>query len=158
MIRQQSVALYPILPVSSYEVLDPAHRWFPAAAALRASSYERLIAPLVAQVRAEQGMARQWLCRRVSHVAGTASLVVRHRAPERAKRRQSRAAPGRCALQAPDPRLPEAVRRLLNNRLPDLLTNAQKESRVHNLLTALKRDGKIVRSGQGLSSARWRLG
>ncbi len=49
-------------------------------------------------------------------------------------------------------------RRLLNNKLPELLTDEQKESKVHNLLTALKREGKIVRSGQSLSSARWRLG
>ena len=49
-------------------------------------------------------------------------------------------------------------RRLLNNKLPELLTDEQKESKVHNLLTALKRAGKIVRSGPSLSSARWRLG
>ena len=33
--------------------MDPAHRWFPADEALRASSYERLLPPLVARIRAE---------------------------------------------------------------------------------------------------------
>lgn len=47
------MALHPLLPASPYEVLDPAHRWFPADEALRASAYERLMPPLVAQVRAE---------------------------------------------------------------------------------------------------------
>ena len=47
------MALHPLFPTSPYEALDPAHRWFPADEALRASSYERLIPPLVAQVRAE---------------------------------------------------------------------------------------------------------
>jgi type III restriction enzyme len=47
------VALHPAFPTSPYEVLDPSHRWFPADEALRESAYEKLLPPLVAQVRAE---------------------------------------------------------------------------------------------------------
>jgi type III restriction enzyme len=47
------VALHPSFPASPYAVLDPSHRWFPADEALRDSAYEKLIPPLVAQVRAE---------------------------------------------------------------------------------------------------------
>jgi type III restriction enzyme len=47
------VALHPAFPASPYEVLDPSHRWFPADEALRESAYEKLLPPLVAQVRAE---------------------------------------------------------------------------------------------------------
>ncbi len=45
------MAWHPSLPRSPYEPFDPAHRWFPADEALRASSYERLLPPLVARVR-----------------------------------------------------------------------------------------------------------
>ena len=47
------MALHPRLPRSPYAALDPAHRWFPADEALRAASYERLLPPLVARIRAE---------------------------------------------------------------------------------------------------------
>jgi type III restriction enzyme len=47
------MALHPKLSKSPYEILDPAHRWFPADEALRASSYERLLPPLVARIRTE---------------------------------------------------------------------------------------------------------
>lgn len=50
---QSTLALLPLLPKSPYEALEPAYCWFPADEALRASSYERLLPPLVAQVRAE---------------------------------------------------------------------------------------------------------
>ena len=45
------MALHPNFPRSPYEPLDPAHRWFPADEALRASAYERLLPPLVARIR-----------------------------------------------------------------------------------------------------------
>ena len=52
------MALHPALPRSPYEPLDPAHRWFPADEALRASSYERLLPPLVfSDAEAEQLVA-----------------------------------------------------------------------------------------------------
>ena len=47
------MALHPSFPLSPYDELEPAHRWFPADEALRESAYERLVPPLVAQIRAE---------------------------------------------------------------------------------------------------------
>ena len=47
------MALHPRLPRSPYEALEPAFRWFPADEAMRASSYERLMPPLVARIRTE---------------------------------------------------------------------------------------------------------
>ena len=47
------MALHPEFPRSPYAPLDPAHRWFPADEALRASAYERLLPPLVARIREE---------------------------------------------------------------------------------------------------------
>ena len=47
------MALHPSFPLSPYETLRPEHRWFPAAEELRASSYEKLIPPLVAKIREE---------------------------------------------------------------------------------------------------------
>lgn len=47
------MALHPDLPKSPYLPLRPEHRWFPADEALRASSYERLLPPLVARLRTE---------------------------------------------------------------------------------------------------------
>lgn len=50
------------------------------------------------------------------------------------------------------------LRRLLTKKFPDALSESQKEHKLHNLLTALRRAGKIVRTGKGLSGALWRLG
>ena len=47
------MALHPDLPASPYETLLPAQRWFPADESLRASSYEKLLPPLVANIRSE---------------------------------------------------------------------------------------------------------
>lgn len=47
------MALHPHFPRSPYAVPDPAERWFPANEALRATAYEKLLAPLVAKVRDE---------------------------------------------------------------------------------------------------------
>lgn len=47
------MALHPDLPRSPYELLRPEHRWFPADEALRESSYEKLLPPLVARIREE---------------------------------------------------------------------------------------------------------
>ncbi len=51
----------------------------------------------------------------------------------------------------------DKLRKMLANKWPEVLTEEQKENKLHNLLTALKRDGRIVRVG-GKSDARWRLG
>ena len=45
------MALHPDFPDSPHAILDPAIRWFPADEALRASSMEKLMPPLVAQLR-----------------------------------------------------------------------------------------------------------
>ena len=47
------MALHPSFPASPYEMLDPTQRWFPAAEELRASAYEKLLPPLVANIRVE---------------------------------------------------------------------------------------------------------
>lgn len=47
------MALHPEFPVSPYDVLEPDHRWFPAAEELRSTAYEKLLPPLVAKIRTE---------------------------------------------------------------------------------------------------------
>jgi type III restriction enzyme len=47
------MTLHPNFPESPYAELLPEHRWFPAAEELRASSYEKLLPPLVAKIREE---------------------------------------------------------------------------------------------------------
>ena len=45
------MALHPNFPSSPHEILDPSVRWFPADEALRETSADRLIPPLVAELR-----------------------------------------------------------------------------------------------------------
>ncbi len=45
------MALHPDFPLSPYAVVPPALRWFPAAEELRATAYEKLLPPFVANVR-----------------------------------------------------------------------------------------------------------
>jgi type III restriction enzyme len=45
------MALHRDFPKSPYEILDPSIRWFPADEALRAEGYEKLLPPLVAELR-----------------------------------------------------------------------------------------------------------
>jgi type III restriction enzyme len=47
------MALHPNLPTSPYAVLEPDQRWFPAAEELRSTAYEKLLPPLVANIRIE---------------------------------------------------------------------------------------------------------
>lgn len=47
------MALHPEFPVSPYAPLVPEHRWFPADETLRATAYEKLLPPLVANIRRE---------------------------------------------------------------------------------------------------------
>src|ERR1035437_1514339 len=47
------VALHPDFPASPYAPLVPEQRWFPADETLRATAYEKLLPPLVANVRRE---------------------------------------------------------------------------------------------------------
>jgi len=53
------MALHPDFPRSPYEPLIPSQRWFPADETLRASSYEKLLPPLVAKIREEVHKWRQ---------------------------------------------------------------------------------------------------
>ena len=48
---EEIMALHPNFPESPYAILDPAIRWFPADEALRESSSEKLMPPLVSQLR-----------------------------------------------------------------------------------------------------------
>src|SRR3972149_5491658 len=45
------MALHKDFPQSPYAILDPALRWFPADEALRETSMEKLMPPLVSQIR-----------------------------------------------------------------------------------------------------------
>ena len=47
------MGLHPDFPLSPYEVLPPDTRWFPAAEELRSTAYEKLLPPLVANIRKE---------------------------------------------------------------------------------------------------------
>ena len=47
------MALHRDFPTSPYAVLDPNSRWFPAAEELRSTAYEKLLPPLVANIRKE---------------------------------------------------------------------------------------------------------
>jgi len=58
------VALHPDFPESPYTILDPALRWFPADEALRETSMDKLLPPLVPQLRK---LVQEW---RTSHYAG----------------------------------------------------------------------------------------
>lgn len=51
------MALHPKFPESPYTILDPAVRWFPADESLRASSFEKLLPPLVPELRKQ---VKQW--------------------------------------------------------------------------------------------------
>ena len=50
----------------------------------------------------------------------------------------------------------DKLRQMLANKWPEVFTDEQKENKLHNLLSALKRGGRIMRVG-GKSNARWRL-
>ncbi len=45
------MAIHPNFPKSPHEILQPEYRWFPADEALRESSYEKLLPPLVHKIR-----------------------------------------------------------------------------------------------------------
>ena len=47
------MALHPDFPKSPYAELVPEQRWFPAAEELRSTAYEKLLPPLVANIRTE---------------------------------------------------------------------------------------------------------
>ena len=47
------MAIHPFFPTSPYAVLDPEHRWFPADEDLRDAAYDKLVPPLVNNIRRE---------------------------------------------------------------------------------------------------------
>jgi len=51
------MAIHPNFPKSPHEILPPEYRWFPADEALRESSYEKLLPPLVHKIRQD---VSQW--------------------------------------------------------------------------------------------------
>jgi type III restriction enzyme len=53
------MALHPEFPESPYAVLKPDQRWFPADEALRSTAYEKLLPPLVANIRTEVAAWRE---------------------------------------------------------------------------------------------------
>jgi type III restriction enzyme len=53
------MALHPQFPLSPYATLVPEHRWFPAEEELRTLAYEKLLPPLVANIRKEVHAWRQ---------------------------------------------------------------------------------------------------
>jgi type III restriction enzyme len=53
------MALPPDFPRSPYGPVIPFHDWFPSGEALRASSYEKLLPPLVGKIREEVYKWRQ---------------------------------------------------------------------------------------------------
>ena len=58
------MALHPNFPESPYAILDPAIRWFPADEALRESSSDKLMPPLVPQLRRK---VKEWRADVVSY-------------------------------------------------------------------------------------------
>ena len=64
------MALHPDFPRSPYEILPPDLRWFPAAEELRSTAYEKLLPPLVANIREEvNDLAGQRLRRRIGNIS-----------------------------------------------------------------------------------------
>lgn len=51
------MAIHPNFPKSPYQILPPEYRWFPADEALRESSYEKLLPPLVHKIRQD---VKEW--------------------------------------------------------------------------------------------------
>jgi hypothetical protein len=75
------MALHKDFPQSPHTILDPGIRWFPADEALRESSMEKLMPPLVAELRRKVKEFRDggtW-ARRTP--AGACSIAVQHAAP-----------------------------------------------------------------------------
>jgi len=56
------MAAHPDFPKSPHSILSPDIRWFPADEALRDSSYDKLLPPLMDMLRKSQRMAGHRLC------------------------------------------------------------------------------------------------
>ncbi|NBR59606.1 MAG: hypothetical protein EBT89_10680 [Opitutaceae bacterium] len=69
------MALHPSFPSSPYAPLIPEQRWFPADEALRSTSYEKLLPPLVAKVREE---VYDWRAQGYPGASATSLALLRH--------------------------------------------------------------------------------
>ena len=69
------MALHPSFPSSPYAPLIPEQRWFPADEALRSTSYENLLPPLVAKVREE---VYGWRAQGYPGASATSLALLRH--------------------------------------------------------------------------------
>lgn len=67
------MAIHPSFPTSPYEILDPDYRWFPADEALRETSYEKLLPPLVHKIRKE---VSQWRGKRYEGATRTSKALL----------------------------------------------------------------------------------
>lgn len=61
------MGIHPSFPTSPYEILEPDFRWFPADEALRETSYDKLLPPLVSKIRRE---VKKW---RDNHYEGASN-------------------------------------------------------------------------------------
>ena len=68
------MALHPNFPKSPHEVLDPAIRWFPADETLREQGYEKLLPPLVAELRKK---VKAWRDAGYEGASGTSKALLR---------------------------------------------------------------------------------
>ena len=68
------MALHPAFPSSPYAELLPEQRWFPAAEELRSTAYEKLLPPLVANIRAE---VKAWRDARYAGASATSVSLLR---------------------------------------------------------------------------------
>jgi type III restriction enzyme len=67
------MALHPAFPLSPYDVLQPEHRWFPAAEELRDTAYEKLLPPLVAKIREE---VNTWRAKNYAEASATSRALL----------------------------------------------------------------------------------
>lgn len=68
------MAIHKDFPSSPYEILDPKVRWFPADEALRESSYQKLLPPLVHKLREQ---VTQWRAKRYEGASDTSKALLK---------------------------------------------------------------------------------
>ncbi|MBT5716480.1 MAG: DEAD/DEAH box helicase family protein, partial [Opitutae bacterium] len=69
------MAIHKDFPVSPHEILDPEIRWFPADESLRDSSYEKLMPPLVPELRKE---VKKWRAGGYPDISNTSKTLLNH--------------------------------------------------------------------------------
>ena len=69
------MALHPLFPSSPYDPLLPEHRWFPADETLREIAYEKLLPPLVANIRKE---VQAWRSSEYDGASATTKALLTH--------------------------------------------------------------------------------